>query len=136
MDLVSGAGLDAAPAGAEAAVDVSNRTALGRGRAVACFGAVSRNLLDGEGRAGALDGAPRHAVPRIRAPHLQQMPKPLAVVPRMNTRPVAAREVARHLVELVPARGWSNWSTWCAGPAARRSGAPVEWVARTVTRET
>ncbi|WP_329034625.1 NAD(P)H-binding protein [Streptomyces sp. NBC_00178] len=38
---------------------------------------------------------------------LQQMPRRLAVVPRMTTRPVAAREVARHLVELAlaPPRG-------------------------------
>ncbi|MFG2586810.1 hypothetical protein [Streptomyces sp. NPDC048438] len=65
VDLVSGAGLDAAPAGAEAA-------------------------------------------------------------PRMNTQPVAAREVARHLVDRCslflgawrrspPDRGWSIWPTWCAG---------------------
>ncbi|MET9558856.1 SDR family oxidoreductase [Streptomyces tauricus] len=32
---------------------------------------------------------------------LDRVPGPLAVVPRMRTQPVAAREVARHLVELV-----------------------------------
>ncbi|MGW1819034.1 SDR family oxidoreductase [Streptomyces sp. NPDC002125] len=38
---------------------------------------------------------------------LDRSPKPLAVVPRMRIRPVAAQEVARHLVELVltPPRG-------------------------------
>ena len=38
---------------------------------------------------------------------LDRMPKPLAVVPRMRTQPVAAREVAQHLVKLVlaPAQG-------------------------------
>ncbi|MFE7035354.1 SDR family oxidoreductase [Streptomyces sp. NPDC057621] len=38
---------------------------------------------------------------------LDRVPGPLAVVPRMRTQPVAAREVARHLVELVlgPPRG-------------------------------
>ncbi|MGW8884547.1 SDR family oxidoreductase [Streptomyces sp. NPDC055749] len=38
---------------------------------------------------------------------LDRMPKPLAVVPRMRTQPVAAREVAQHLVQLVlaPAQG-------------------------------
>ncbi|MFE2749507.1 SDR family oxidoreductase [Streptomyces scopuliridis] len=34
---------------------------------------------------------------------LDRVPKPLAVVPRMRTQPVAAREVAQHLVRLVPA---------------------------------
>ncbi|MFG2631144.1 SDR family oxidoreductase [Streptomyces sp. NPDC048473] len=32
---------------------------------------------------------------------LDRVPKPLAVVPRMRTQPVAAREVAQHLVQLV-----------------------------------
>jgi uncharacterized protein YbjT (DUF2867 family) len=32
---------------------------------------------------------------------LERVPGPLAVVPRMRTQPVAAREVARHLVGLV-----------------------------------
>lgn len=38
---------------------------------------------------------------------LDRVPKPLAVVPRMRTQPVAAREVAQHLVKLVlgPAQG-------------------------------
>lgn len=38
---------------------------------------------------------------------LDRLPKPLAVVPRMRTQPIAAREVARHLVELTltPAQG-------------------------------
>jgi uncharacterized protein YbjT (DUF2867 family) len=38
---------------------------------------------------------------------LDRMPGPLAVVPRMRTQPVAAREVAQHLVRLVlgPAQG-------------------------------
>jgi uncharacterized protein YbjT (DUF2867 family) len=40
---------------------------------------------------------------------LDRVPKPLAVVPRMRTRPIAAHEVARHLVQLAmtPARGMS-----------------------------
>ncbi|WP_406353351.1 SDR family oxidoreductase [Streptomyces sp. NBC_00658] len=38
---------------------------------------------------------------------LDRMPRPLAVVPRMRTQPVAAREVAQHLVKLTlaPAQG-------------------------------
>ncbi|MFD9330694.1 SDR family oxidoreductase [Streptomyces sp. NPDC060065] len=38
---------------------------------------------------------------------LDRMPKPLAVVPRMRTQPIAAREVAQHLVKLAlaPAQG-------------------------------
>lgn len=38
---------------------------------------------------------------------LDRVPGPVAVVPRMRTQPVAAREVARHLVDLAlaPARG-------------------------------
>ncbi|MFI6123931.1 SDR family oxidoreductase [Streptomyces sp. NPDC051064] len=142
VDLVSGAGLDAALAGAEAVIDVSNRSVLGRGKAVAFFGSVSRNLLDAGARAGVRHHLALSIVGIDRVGHgyyqgklrqeevvkggqvpwtvlratqfhefvlqtLQQMPKPLAVVPRMNTQPVAAREVARHLVELVlaPPRG-------------------------------
>lgn len=38
---------------------------------------------------------------------LERVPKPLAVVPRMRTQPIAAREVAQHLVKLAtgPAQG-------------------------------
>ncbi|MDX3428301.1 MULTISPECIES: SDR family oxidoreductase [unclassified Streptomyces] len=52
VDLLTGEGLDAALDGVEAVIDVSNRKAVSRGRAVAFFGSVSRNLLDAGARAG------------------------------------------------------------------------------------
>ncbi|MFD6276457.1 SDR family oxidoreductase [Streptomyces sp. NPDC060209] len=142
VDLVSGAGLDAALDSVEAVVDVSNKMTLGRGKAVSFFGSVSRNLLHAGSRAGVRHHVALSIVGIDRVGHgyyrgklrqeevvrggqvpwtvlratqfhefvlqtLQQMPKPLAVVPRMTIQPVAAREVARHLVELVlaPPRG-------------------------------
>ncbi|MGC5566920.1 SDR family oxidoreductase [Streptomyces sp. FR-108] len=143
VDLVTGAGLDAAMAGAEAVVDVSNLETTRARTAIAFFDSAGRHLLD----AGALAGVRHHVVLSIvglervglgyyqgklrqeevvtkgaavpwtvlRATQfhefplqvLGQVPGPFAVVPRMRTQPVAAREVARHLVELVlgPPRG-------------------------------
>ncbi|MFJ8922894.1 SDR family oxidoreductase [Streptomyces sp. NPDC102415] len=142
VDLLSGEGVDAALAGVEAVIDVSDRKAISRGRAVAFFGPVSRNLLDAGARAGVRHHVALSIVGIDRVGHgyyrgklrqeevvrggrvpwtvlratqfhefvlqtLQQMPGPFAVVPRMRTQPVAAREVARHLVELAlgPPRG-------------------------------
>ncbi|MFD8422063.1 SDR family oxidoreductase [Streptomyces sp. NPDC059466] len=142
VDLVTGAGLDAAVAGADAVVDVSNVITMSGRKAVSFFDSVGRNLLDAGERA----GVRHHAVLSIvgvdrvglgyyqgklrqedvvrngRTPWtvlratqfhefaeqtLDRVPGPLAVVPRMRTRPVAAREVAQHLVRLVlaPAQG-------------------------------
>lgn len=142
VDLVSGAGLEAALVGVETVIDVSNRTTLGRDKAVSFFGSVSRNLLDAGSRAGVRHHVALSVIGVDRVGHgyyqgklrqeevvrggqvpwtvlraaqfhefvpqtLDQMPKPLAVVPRMRTQPVAAREVARHLVDLAlaPAQG-------------------------------
>ncbi|MEF9908882.1 NAD(P)H-binding protein [Streptomyces sp. P5-A9] len=142
VDLVSGEGLGAALDGVEAVIDVSDRKAVSRGRAVAFFGSVSRNLLDAGARAGVHHHVALSIVGIDRVGHgyyqgklrqeevvrggrvpwtvlrstqfhefvpqtLQQMPGPVAVVPRMNIQPIAAREVARHLVELAlaPPRG-------------------------------
>ncbi|MFF3748955.1 SDR family oxidoreductase [Streptomyces sp. NPDC002018] len=142
VDLVTGTGLDAAMAGVEAVVDVSNVTTMSRRKAVPFFEAVGGNLLD----AGARVGVRHHVVLSIvgidrvghgyyqgklrqeervkdgrvpwtvlRATQFHEFaqqtcdrgPGPVVVVPRMRTQPVAAREVAQHLVELVlgPARG-------------------------------
>jgi uncharacterized protein YbjT (DUF2867 family) len=142
VDLVSGAGLDAAMAGAEAVIDVSNVTTTSGKKACTFFESVGRNLLDTGARAGvqhhvalSIVGIDRvglgyyqgklrqeEVVKSGRTPWtvlratqfhefaeqtLDRVPKPLAVVPRMRTQPVAAREVAQHLVQLVlaPAQG-------------------------------
>jgi uncharacterized protein YbjT (DUF2867 family) len=52
VDLLTGAGLDAALAGAEVTIDVSNVTTLKRAESVGFFGRAGRNLLDGAARAG------------------------------------------------------------------------------------
>ncbi|MGD9482713.1 NAD(P)H-binding protein [Streptomyces sp. TRM70308] len=51
-DVFTGAGLDAALAGAEAVVDATNCTATEQAEAVAWFGTATRNLLDAGERAG------------------------------------------------------------------------------------
>lgn len=142
VDLVSGAGLDAAMAGVEAVIDVSNVTTMSGKKAIAFFESAGRNLL----RAGEQAGVRHHVALSIvgidRVGHgyyqgklaqeavlregrtpwtvlratqfhefaqqiLDRMPGPLAVVPRMRTQPIAAREVAQHLVELTlaPSQG-------------------------------
>ncbi|GGX46249.1 SDR family oxidoreductase [Streptomyces fructofermentans] len=142
VDLVTGSGLDAALAGADAVVDVSNVTTVGAKKSVSFFGSAGRNLLDAGARAGvrhhvalSIVGVDRVGLGYYRGKLRQeellaagptpwtvlratqfhefvgqtvdQVPGPLAVVPRTRTRPIAAREVARHLVELVvaPPRG-------------------------------
>ncbi|MFC4030116.1 SDR family oxidoreductase [Streptomyces polygonati] len=138
VDLVTGAGLDAAMAGVEAVVDVSNVTTTNARKAVAYFDGAGRNLLAAGERAGVrhhvalsivgIDrvglgyyqgklrqeevlkgGRTPWTVLRATQFHefaeqvLDRVPKPLAVVPRMRTQPIAAREVAQHLVRLVRA---------------------------------
>ncbi|MDQ1036903.1 uncharacterized protein YbjT (DUF2867 family) [Streptomyces sp. V3I8] len=143
VDLVTGAGLDAALAGAQAVVDVSNLQTTGAKTSIAFFEKSGRNLSGSGARAGvrhqvllsivglervpfgyyqgklrqeevlAKDGEVPWTVLRATQFHefaqqvLERVPGPLAVVPRMRTQPVAAREVARHLVGLVlgPPRG-------------------------------
>ncbi|MEV7341106.1 NAD(P)H-binding protein [Streptomyces sp. NPDC093544] len=142
VDLVSGAGLDAAMAGVDAVVDVSNVTTTSSKKAISFFGSVSRNLLDAGARAGVrhhialsivgidrvglgyyqgklrqeevVTGGPTPwTVLRATQFHefaeriLDRVPIPLAMVPRMRTQPVAAREAAQHLVHLAaaPAQG-------------------------------
>ncbi|MFJ9034126.1 SDR family oxidoreductase [Streptomyces sp. NPDC102274] len=135
VDLVSGKGLEAAMAGVEAVVDVSNVTTVSARKATSFFQAVTGNLLDAGARAGAehyvllsivgidrvghgyyqgklrqeelLKGGPvPWTVLRATQFHefarqtLDRTPGPIAVVPRMRTQPIAAREVAQHLVAL------------------------------------
>ncbi|MFF1809931.1 SDR family oxidoreductase [Streptomyces sp. NPDC058251] len=135
VDLVTGAGLDAALAGVEAVVDVSNVTTTSAKKSRAFFDSVSHHLLDAGARAGVrhhvalsivgidrvglgyyqgklrqeavVQGGPTPwTVLRATQFHefaqqtLDRIPGPLAVVPRMRTQPVAAREVGRHLVRL------------------------------------
>lgn len=135
VDLVSGDGLDAAVAGAEAVVDVSNVTTTRRSVSVRFFEAATANLLRAEAGAGvqhhvvlsisgvdrvdlgyyegkrrqeelALAGPVPTTVLRAAQFHefagqvLAQSPGPLAIVPRMRARPIAAVEVAAALATL------------------------------------
>ncbi|MGW6131186.1 SDR family oxidoreductase [Cellulomonas sp. NPDC055163] len=136
VDLTTGRGLDAALAGADAVIDVSNVTTTSRRTAERFFDAATRHLLDSAQRAGV-----RHLVAVsivgvdtvdfgyylgkrrqeqlvaagpvpwtvLRATQFHEFAEqlvergvgPVVVVPRMASRPVAAREVAEHLVTLV-----------------------------------
>ncbi|WP_028652628.1 SDR family oxidoreductase [Nocardioides halotolerans] len=58
IDLTTGDGLDAALSGVDAVVDVTNSTATDPDEVVARFGAMTRNLLDAEARA----GVPHHVL--------------------------------------------------------------------------
>jgi uncharacterized protein YbjT (DUF2867 family) len=137
VDVVTGDGLDAALAGVDAVIDVTNVTTLKRSESVAFFEAATTNLLAAEGRAGvghhvllSIVGVDRvewgyyagkvrqeelcaaSAVPTtvLRATQFHEFADqmlarggPVALVPRMRSQPVAAREVAAELVRL--ARG-------------------------------
>jgi uncharacterized protein YbjT (DUF2867 family) len=145
VDITTGTGLDAALAGAEVVIDVSNVTTLSKKRSVRFFSAATSHLL----AAGARTGVRHHValsivgVDRVglgyyagklrqeelistgsvpwtvlRATQfhefagqlLARSPGPLALVPRMQVQPVAAREVAARLVELAlgPATGMAS----------------------------
>ncbi len=139
VDVTTGVGVDAALAACDAVVDVTNIATTRRGRAVAFFEAVSRQLLAGAQRAGVghlvtvsivgvdtIDfgyylGKRRQeellaagSVPwtLLRATQFHEFAGqlvartsvgPMVVVPAMLSRPVAAGEVAAHLVDLVHA---------------------------------
>ncbi|MFG2368029.1 SDR family oxidoreductase [Streptomyces mirabilis] len=142
VDLVTGTGLDAALAGVDAVVDVTNVTTMSAKKAVAFFDRVAHTLQDAGEQAGVRhhvllsivgidrvglgyyqgklrqedvlkSGRTPWTVLRATQFHefaqqtLDRVPGPLAVVPRMRSQPVAAREVAHHLVRLVsaPAQG-------------------------------
>lgn len=152
VDLVTGAGLDAAMADVDAVIDVSNTTTTSGKKAIAFFDSAAHHLLDASERAavghyvllsivgidrvglGYYQGKLRQedVVKNGRTPWtvlratqfhefaeqtLDRVPKPLAVVPRMRTQPVAAREVAQHLVRLVlaPAQGMAPDHHGCQG---------------------
>lgn len=164
VDLVTGAGLDAALGGVDTVIDVSNIATPNRRRAVDFFGTAAQNLLRAEEFArvrhhlclsivgidrvdtGYYAGKRRqeevvtggsvpwtilrstqfHEFPGL---YLHVLPGPVAVVPRQLSRPVAAREVAEHLVELAggPAIGCAPE---IAGPEERRMADLVRRLAR------
>ncbi|MFF1597879.1 SDR family oxidoreductase [Streptomyces mirabilis] len=142
VDVVTGTGLDAALAGVDAVVDVTNVTTTSAKKAIAFFDRVAHTLQDAGEQAGVRhhvllsivgidrvglgyyqgklrqedvlkSGRTPWTVLRATQFHefaqqtLDRVPGPLAVVPRMRSQPVAAREVAHHLVRLVsaPAQG-------------------------------
>lgn len=133
-DVLTGAGVAAALADADAVVDVTNVTTVTRARAVAFFETATRNLLAAEKAAGvrhhvalsivgvdrvdfgyylgkrrqeelALAGPVPASILRATQFHefaaqLLDRRGPVAVVPKMLSQPIAAREVAGALVEL------------------------------------
>ncbi|MET0928582.1 MAG: NAD(P)H-binding protein [Aeromicrobium sp.] len=136
VDLVTGAGLDAALVDVEGVVDVTNIDTLGRAASVEFFSATTQHLLDAGQRAGvrhhvalSIVGVDRvdlgyylgkraqerlvtaGTVPwtilratqfhEFAAQMLDRVPGPVAVLPRQRNQPVAAREVARALVDHV-----------------------------------
>jgi uncharacterized protein YbjT (DUF2867 family) len=144
VDLVTGAGLDAALDGVDAVIDVANISTMRAAASVAWFDAATTHLLSAAARASvghvvalsivgvhrvdlgyyqgkrrqeALLLAPGAAVPTtvLRATQfhefagqlLSRARGPIAVVPKMRSQPVAAREVGTALVDLAigPALG-------------------------------
>ena len=135
VDLMTGAGLEAALSGVDAVIDVINVATQRRRTAVEFFGTATTTLLRAEERAGvrhhvtlSIVGIDRvdtgyyagklrqeEVVARGEVPWtilrstqfhefagmlLDLLPGPVAVVPNLLSQPVAAREVARHLVAL------------------------------------
>jgi uncharacterized protein YbjT (DUF2867 family) len=136
VDLLSGSGLDAALAGTEAVVDVSNVITMRKSVAVGFFDRAGRHLVGAAERAGV-----RHlvtlsivGVDRVKNPYyagklrqeelvrggavpwtvlratqfhefagqvLSSVPGPIAVVPAATVQPIAVREVAEALADLV-----------------------------------
>ena len=151
VDLVTGAGLAAALAGADAVIDGSNVTTTKRAVAERFFTATTTHLRDAAAAAGvghyvllSIVGVDRvdlgyYAGKRrqeqllaagpvpwtvLRATQfhefaeqvLERLRGPVAVVPAMLTRPVAAAEVADALVEAVTAGPADGYATELAGP--------------------
>jgi uncharacterized protein YbjT (DUF2867 family) len=150
VDLVTGDGLEAALAGAEAVVDASNVTAMRKSVAVGFFDAAGRNLLRAAEHAGVAHLVTLSIVnvDRVRYPYyagkvrqeeivrggavpwtilratqfhefagqmLANLPGPLALVPTAPVQPVAVREVAAALADLVLA-GPQGMAPDLAGP--------------------
>ncbi|WP_395726981.1 SDR family oxidoreductase [Nakamurella sp.] len=164
VDVLTGAGLDAALTGVDAVIDVVNVGTQRRRRAVDFFGTAAATLARAERRAGvrhhvalSIVGIDRvdtgyyagklrqeEVVTRGEVPWtilratqfhefagqlLDLLPGPAAIVPNMLSRPVAAREVAEHLVALAggPAIGRAPE---IAGPEERRMADLVRRLAR------
>ncbi len=137
VDLVSGAGLDAALAGVDAVVDVTNVNTMLARKAVSWFGTETANLLAAAARAGvahvvalsivgidrvdlgyyagkrrqeelllAADAPVPTSVLRATQFHefagqvLARLRGPVALIPIMQSQPIAAREVGAALAEL------------------------------------
>ncbi|GGM03077.1 SDR family oxidoreductase [Nakamurella endophytica] len=160
VDLVTGSGLDAALAGADAVVDVSNIATLRRRSAETFFRTVTDRLSAAGARAdvghlvslsivgidrvpsgyyhgkqaqeaAALSGPVPATVLRATQFHefaAQMLARrgPLVLAPRMHSQPVAAREVARRLVELAAAAP--------VGHAPDLAGPQPEWMDAMIRR--
>jgi uncharacterized protein YbjT (DUF2867 family) len=135
VDLTTGAGLEAALAGVDVVIDVSNVVTTKKMRSIAFFEAATTNLLEAGARAGVrhhvvlsivgidlvdfgyylgkcrqeeLTLASGRPVSVLRSTQFHEFAEqlldrssgPIALIPRMQTQPVAAREVADALIAL------------------------------------
>ncbi|MCK9793436.1 hypothetical protein M1843_06740 [Isoptericola sp. 4D.3] len=124
VDLLTGRGISNALDGVDALVDVTNQTTLSASRARRFFQTVTRTQLAAETSA----GVGHHVVLSIvgiddidasydagkLAQERMVASGPVAVMPRVLMRPVAAREVAVHLVDRVEAA--TTFEEWLHGP--------------------
>jgi uncharacterized protein YbjT (DUF2867 family) len=103
VDLVTGQGLDEALAGVDAVVDTTNATATDRAEAVAYLGAITRNLLTAEQRAGVghhvvlsivgvgrVEGNAHYAAKREQERLVESGPVPWTIVPATQFHDFAA----------------------------------------------
>ncbi|WP_330177450.1 SDR family oxidoreductase [Streptomyces sp. NBC_01498] len=103
VDLLTGEGLDAALAGADAVVDVTNSPATERAETLAFFGTTTRNLLAAEERAGVrhhvllsivgidrVDGGAHYAGKREQQRLVMAGPVPWTIVPAAQFHDFAA----------------------------------------------
>jgi uncharacterized protein YbjT (DUF2867 family) len=103
VDLLTGEGLDAALVGVDAVVDATNATATDRAEAVAYLGAITRNLLAAEQRAGVghhvvlsivgvdrVDGNAHYAAKREQERLVEAGPVPWTIVPATQFHDFAA----------------------------------------------
>ncbi|GAB2505079.1 SDR family oxidoreductase [Nocardia heshunensis] len=103
VDLSTGSGLDAALAGVDAVVDVTNFTVIERDELVAAFGGATRNLLAAEQRAGVrhhvllsivgihgVDGNAHYAGKREQERLVSEGPVPWTIVPATQFHDFAA----------------------------------------------
>lgn len=159
VDVTTGWGLNAALAGAAAVIDVSNVVTTSRRRSVAFFPAATEHLL---AAAQQMDLVHYVALPSVgidrvdfgyyegkrvqeelvlSGPVLARVRGPVALVPRMRSQSVAAREVAAALVALATSsavgrapelgRAMATGALLPAGPGPRARQSFASWLTET-----